>query len=137
MPNTSYSLTNVMSATKDHNPNLRRLRNRPVCIICGRPAEAEAIAKALGILENRLQGLEIEKVNDGHTFYLGSFKLQEGELEYYVTSSLRQGIQSFTVNASVLFSILLPRFVVHAGVCAGYDDPEGKLKLVAPEVAIQ
>ena len=117
-----------MSSAKDHNPNLRRLRNRPVCIICGRPAEAEEIAKALGILENRLPGDEVEKVNDGHTFYLGSFKLQEGELEYYVTSSLRQGIQSFTVNASVLFSILLPRFVVHAGVCAGFNDPDGKLK---------
>ena len=67
-------------------------------------------------------------MNDGHTFYLGSFKLQEGELKYYVTSSLRQGIQSFTINASVLFSILLPRFVVHAGVCAGFNDPDGKLK---------
>jgi hypothetical protein len=126
-----------MSLAKDHEPNLRRLRNRPVCIICGRPAEAEEIAKALGIFENRLQGHEIEKVKDGHTFYLGSFKLQEGELEYYLTSSLRQGIQSFTVNASVLFSILLPRFVVHAGVCAGYDDPEGKLKLATPELAIE
>ena len=117
-----------MSPARDNDPNLRRLRNRPVCIICGRPAEAEAIAKALGIFENRLQGHDIQKVNDGHTFYLGSFKLQDRELEYYVTSSLRQGIQSFTVNASVLFSILLPRFVVHAGVCAGYDDPEGKSK---------
>jgi len=117
-----------MTPAKNQAPNLRRLRNRPVCIICGRPAEAKEIAKALGILDNRLQGHEVEKVNDGHTFYLGSFKLQEGELEYYVTSSLRQGIQSFTVNAGVLFSILLPRFVVHAGVCAGYDDPEGKLK---------
>lgn len=123
-----------MSSTKDHNPNLRRLRNRPVCIICGRPTEAEEIAKALGIFENRLPGDEVEKVNDGHTFYLGSFKLQEGELEYYVTSSLRQGIQSFTVNASVLFSILLPRFVVHAGVCAGFKDPDGKLKLQLEDV---
>ena len=117
-----------MSPAKDNNSNLRRLRSRHVCIICGRPAEAEEIAKALGIFKNRLQGHEIEKVNDGHTFYLGSFKLQEGELDYYVTSSLRQGIQSFTVNAGVLFSILLPRFVVHAGVCAGYDDPQGKSK---------
>jgi hypothetical protein len=116
------------SRERKRNPNLRQLRNRPVCIICGRPAEAEEIAKALGIFENRLPGDEVEKVNDGHTFYLGSFKLQKGELEYYITSSLRQGIQSFTVNASVLFSILNPRFVVHAGVCAGYDDPDKKLK---------
>lgn len=123
-----------MSSAKDHNPGLRQLQNRSVCIICGRPAEAEEIAKALGIFENRLLGHEVEKVNDGHTFYLGSFKLQEGELEYYVTSSLRQGIQSFTVNASVLFSILLPRFVVHAGVCAGFNDPDGKLELQLKDV---
>jgi len=121
---------------RKRNPNLRQLRNRPVCIICGRPAEAEEIAKALGIFENRLPGDEVEKVNDGHTFYLGSFKLQKGELEYYITSSLRQGIQSFTVNASVLFSILNPRFVVHAGVCAGYHDPDKKLKWVIPDWAI-
>lgn len=119
-----------MSSDKDSNPNLRNLRNRPLCIICGRPGEAEEIAKALGIFTKKIQGDEVDKVDDGHTFYLGSFKIREGNLDYYVTSSLRQGIQSFTVNAAVLFSILLPRFVIHAGVCAGYDDPTGKLKLV-------
>ncbi|OCK80316.1 purine and uridine phosphorylase [Lepidopterella palustris CBS 459.81] len=125
-----------MSLAKQQNPNLRQLRNRPVCIICGRPSEAEAIAQALGVFENRLAGDEVDEVNDGHTFYLGSFKLQDGELEYYITSSLRQGIQSFTVNASVLFSILRPRFVVHAGVCAGYDDPDRKLKLQLRDVVL-
>ena len=110
-------------------PNLRVLRSRPLCIMCARAAEAEEIAKALGIEENRITGHEVQKVNDGYTFYLGSFNLPSGEeLKYYVTSSLRQGIQSFTVNASILFSILRPRFVIHAGVCAGYYDPTGKLK---------
>jgi len=117
-----------MSLEKDFNPNLRNLRNRPLCIICGRPGEAEEIAKALGIFGNKIQGDEIDKVADGHTFYLGSFQIQKGKLDYYVTSSLRQGIQSFTVYTAVLFSILLPRFAIHAGVCAGYDDPTGKLK---------
>lgn len=118
-------------AEKDQNPNLRRLCNRPVCIICGRPAEAETIAKALGIYENRIHGHDIQKVKDGYTFYLGAFKLPSGgELEYYVTSSLRQGIQSFTINAAILFSILRPRFVIHTGVCAGYNDLTGKLKCV-------
>lgn len=110
-------------------PKLRLLRNRPLCIICGRPAEAEGIAKALGIEKNRITGHEVLKVNNGYTFYIGSFTLESGEeLQYYVTSSLRQGIQSFTVYASILFGILRPRFVIHAGVCAGYYDPTGKLK---------
>lgn len=109
---------------------MRLLRDRPLCIICGRPGEAEEIAKAFGIKKNRITGDEVMKVNNAYTFYTGSFKLQSGEdLPYYVTSSLRQGIQSFTVCASVLFSILRPRYVIHAGICAGYNDPRGNLKL--------
>lgn len=97
--------------------------------MCGRPGEAEEIAKTLGIENNRITGDEVMKVNNAYTFYIGSFKLESGEeLQYYVTSSLRQGIQSFTVCASVLFSILRPRYVIHAGICAGYDDPSGKRK---------
>ncbi|KAF2269167.1 purine and uridine phosphorylase [Lojkania enalia] len=116
-------------------PKLRELRNRPLCIICARAAEAEEIAKALKIENNRISGHEVQKVNNGYTFYLGSFRLNSDEnLEYYVTSGLRQGIQSFTINASVLFSILHPRFVIHAGVCAGYYDPTGKLKMNIADV---
>ncbi|KAF1962461.1 purine and uridine phosphorylase [Byssothecium circinans] len=116
-------------------PKLRLLRNRPLCIICGRPGEAEEIARTLGIEKNRITGDEVMKVNNAYTFYTGSFTLDSGEkLEYYVTSSLRQGIQSFTVCASVLFSILRPRFAIHAGVCAGYDDPSGKLEMKLTDV---
>jgi hypothetical protein len=110
-------------------PKLRLLRSRPLCIICARTAEADEISKALGIEKNRISGDEVQMVHDGHTFYYGSFALLSGEkLPYYVTSTLDQGIQSFTVHASVLFSILQPRFVIHAGVCAGYFDPTRKLK---------
>ncbi|KAH8693402.1 nucleoside phosphorylase domain-containing protein [Phaeosphaeriaceae sp. PMI808] len=116
-------------------PKLRLLRNRPLCIICGRPGEADEIAETLGIKNNRITGDEVMKVNNGYTFYTGSFTLKSGEeLEYYVTSSLRQGIQSFTVCASVLFSILRPRFAIHAGVCAGYKGPIGKLKIKLTDV---
>jgi hypothetical protein len=114
------------SKTPQPDSKLRLLR-RPLCIICGRPAEAEAIAKALGIDGDRILGREVEEIHDGHTFYLGSFHLGEkGEekLDYYITSSLRQGIQSFTIHASILFHILRPRYAIHAGVCAAYDDPD-------------
>jgi hypothetical protein len=104
-----------------------RLLRRPLCIICGRPKEAEEIAKALGVEENRVLGREVEGINDGHAFYLGSFDLgdkREEKLDYYITSSLRQGIQSFAIHTSILFHILRPRYAIHAGVCASYADPD-------------
>jgi len=119
----------ALSTDEDRSSNLRKLRNIPVCIICGRPAEALEIAKAFGINRKVLHGHQVQKVKDGHTFYIGEFNLENGEkLKYYITSSLRQGIQSFTVAAALLFNTLNPRFVVHAGVCAGYDDSQRKVK---------
>lgn len=117
-----------MSNDNRKDPNLRRLLNRPVCILCARPAEAEEIAGCLGFGE-QISGSEIAKVDKGHTFWLGSLELQDGsDLECYVTHSRRQGVQWFTADASILLHILNPRFVVHAGVCAGYRDPRGKIK---------
>jgi hypothetical protein len=118
----------VNMPNNESNPNLRNLTNRPLCIICGRPGEAEEIAKALGIFDSKIQGDSVDQVADGHVFYTGSFEIKGGFLDYYVTSSLRQAIQSFTVNAAVLFSILKPRFAIHAGICAGYEsyDEHGK-----------
>jgi hypothetical protein len=111
---------------KTEHPPLRRLLNSPVCILCARPTEAEAIAAALGCTET-LYGHSVAKVDDGHTFYLGNFSLKDGSsLDYYVTSVTRQGVQSFTVDASILFYILKPRHVIHAGVCAGYRDKNFK-----------
>ncbi|KID82339.1 Phosphorylase superfamily protein [Metarhizium guizhouense ARSEF 977] len=126
-----------MPTDKESRSNLRRLRSRPVCIICGRPAEAQQIARALGIDDekHRLSGHDVSMVRDGHTFHLGEFKLPSGDiLKYYITSSLRQGIQSFAVSAAILFNTLSPRFVLHAGVCAGFDDPTGKLELALRDV---
>lgn len=116
-----------MAPSAKEGENLRRLRDCPVCIVCGRPGEAEAVAKALGILNQKLQGHEVAEVDNAHTFYHGEFDLPSGEkLGYVVTSSTRQGIQSFTVHTALLFHILRPRFVIHAGVCAGYKDPSEK-----------
>ncbi|KHO00249.1 Phosphorylase superfamily protein [Metarhizium album ARSEF 1941] len=126
-------------APTDHESrsNLRRLRSRPVCIICGRPAEAQQLAHALGIDDekHRLSGHDVSMVRDGHTFHLGEFELPSGDvLKYYITSSLRQGIQSFAVSAALLLNTLSPRFVLHAVVCAGFHDATGKLKLALRQV---
>lgn len=115
----------AMPPTVTQGENLRRLRDCPVCIICGRPGEAAAIAKALGIETQVFQGHEVAEVDSAHTFYYGEFDLVSGEkLGYVLTSSTRQGIQSFTVHAALLFHILRPRFVIHAGVCAGFKDAQ-------------
>jgi hypothetical protein len=103
---------------------LRLLKSRPLCIICAKPQEAEIIARTLEITADHISGLDIPEINDGHNFYLGTFIIGEGEkarnLEYYVTSSLRQGIQAFATHVGILFHVLRPQFAVHAGVCAGY-----------------
>jgi nucleoside phosphorylase len=120
-----------MDTDKMSNGNLRRLRSRPVCIICARPSEAQRIAKALGIDsdEHMINGNDVTMVKDGYTFYLGEFNLRSGDvLKYYITSSLRQAIQSFTISAAILVNVLAPRFILHAGVCAGFDDPTKKLQ---------
>jgi len=120
---------NINSAKKSV-PYFRRLLNTPVCIICARSSEAEEIANALNFSE-RVHGHQISNISSGHTFYLGSFKLDDGsDLGCYVTHATRQGIQSFTVDASILFYLLKPRHVVHAGVCAGYNSPDGLYKYV-------
>jgi hypothetical protein len=113
---------NVMEATTS---KLRLLKSRPLCIICAKPQEAAIIAETLQITKDHISGHDIPEINDGHNFYLGTFEIGEGQkkrrLEYYVTSSLRQGIQAFATHVGILFHILRPQFAVHAGVCAGYQ----------------
>jgi hypothetical protein len=109
-------------------PNLRLLKSYPLCIICARPAEAQTIANEMGAIQ-RIQGIDVEEVHNGHTFYLGEMPIsgQDKPLSYYITSSLRQGMMNFATHAGILFSILRPRFAIHAGVCAGYDGSDGGL----------
>lgn len=118
----------VLAISVKQGDNLRKLRNCAVCIICGKASEAEGIAKALKITESRLRGHEIAEVENGFTFYVGKLTLTSGEeISYSVTSSTRQGIQSFAISAALILHILQPRFVLHAGVCAARK-PDEELK---------
>lgn len=106
------------SASYRQKDNLRRLRNCAVCIICGKASEAAEIAKALDC-HTRLRGHDLAELENGLTFHIGSMKLQDGdELDYVVTASTRQGIQSFAICAAPLLCVLRPKFVIHTGVCA-------------------
>lgn len=98
---------------------LRRLRSCPLAIICGKPEEIPAIAKKLDA-SDVIHGASVDGVNNGHIFYLGKIQFKgEKILRFYVTSSLKQGLVHFSIHASALFSILRPRYAIHAGVCAG------------------
>jgi hypothetical protein len=103
---------------------LRLLKSRPLCIICAKSQEARTIAETLDITGDLISGHDIPEIDNGHNFYLGTFTWGSGEkqrkLEYYVTSSLWQGIQAFATSVGILFHVLRPQFAVHAGVCAGY-----------------
>ncbi|ETI29395.1 hypothetical protein G647_01848 [Cladophialophora carrionii CBS 160.54] len=99
--------------------NLRVLRSRPLCIICGKPQEAEIIAQEMEATRE-ISGATVQGINNNHVFYLGELNLVcERKLEYYITSSLRQGLVHFATHAGILFQVLRPRFAIHAGVCAG------------------
>lgn len=103
---------------------LRLLKSRPLCIICAKPEELKIIAETLEISKDHISGYDIPEINNGHDFYLGTFRISsddgDRDLEFYVTSALRQSIQTFAVHAGALFHVLRPQFAVHAGVCAGY-----------------
>jgi hypothetical protein len=107
---------------------LRLLRSRPLCIICAKPEEVQVFARNLQIQNDHISSADIPELGDGYDFFLGTFRIiskkkdvEARNLEYYLTSPVRQGIQTFAIQAGTLFHILRPRFAVHAGVCAGYE----------------
>jgi hypothetical protein len=104
----------MMSSTKKSDTKLRLLRRRPFFIICAKPSEADIIVERLQVEDHKLLGREIAEINNDQVFYLGSFNLKEKKLDYYITSAWRQGLQSFLIQASILFQILRPRYTVHA-----------------------
>jgi hypothetical protein len=107
---------------------LRLLRTRPLCIICAKPEEVQVFARNLQIQNEHISSTDIPELGDGYDFFLGTFKIvskkrdeEARNLEYYLTSPDRQGIETFAIQGGTLFHILRPQFVVHAGVCAGYE----------------
>ena len=103
---------------------LRKLRSCPLAIICGKPEEITTIAARLGA-EEKIYGTAIEGIDNGHIFHLGKMTLAGSKaLRFYVTSSLRQGPIPFAIAAGNLITVLRPRFAIHAGVCAGNNDPK-------------
>ncbi|KIW65953.1 hypothetical protein PV04_08166 [Phialophora macrospora] len=98
---------------------LRRLRSCPLAIVCGKPEEIPIIAKKL-CATTTIPGSSVPGISKSHSFKLGQIEFYNGKtLKFYVTSSLKPGLMYFSISASSLFSILQPRFAIHAGVCAG------------------
>jgi hypothetical protein len=104
--------------------NLRTLQSCKLVIICAKSAEAVIVKDELH-LGTHIPGTDVAELPPGatHDFWLGSLPLRErGSLSYYVTSTSRQGIQSFALEAATLFSILKPTYAIHVGVCAALKD---------------
>jgi hypothetical protein len=65
-----------------------------------------------------INGYLVDQIAAGHNFYLGTLSTDPIKFPYYITSTTRQGIQSFAAQSAALFSVLKPDFVLHVGVCA-------------------
>lgn len=111
-------------ANQAHESNLKTLQSCKLCIICAKAAEAEIVRQHF-CTRTKISGMDVACLPIGCArldFYVGSFALTKGgSLSYYVTSTSRQGIQSFASQTAILFSILKPKFAVHVGVCAAID----------------
>ena len=104
-------------------PPIRLLRDCSLAVICARPKEANIIADMLKT-HTTISGDSVDGVDSGHEFMMGEMKIEKGgderqKLRFYVTSSLSQGLVPFAISSSALISVLKPRFVIHAGICAG------------------
>ena len=97
--------------------NLATLQSCRLCIICAKTTEAAIVKEQLEPGQT-IPGRLVEGIPAGHDFDLGVIKTKAGELPYYITAVSRQGIQSFAVEAAVLFSVLKPEHAIHTGVCA-------------------
>ncbi|KAH9209898.1 hypothetical protein DL95DRAFT_476159 [Leptodontidium sp. 2 PMI_412] len=107
--------------------NLKTLRSCKLCIICAKSAEATTVKTSL-FLKTKISGKDVAELppgSSGQDFYLGSLTLKDSDsdsLSYYVTSTSRQGIQSFAAQSAALFSVLKPTYAVHVGVCAAISN---------------
>lgn len=99
--------------------NLGALVACQLCIICAKPREAITLAREFN-LETIISSDLVDGISQGQRldFHIGSFTLGNSSIPYYVTSTSRQGIQTFGIEAATLFSILKPRYALHVGVCA-------------------
>lgn len=102
--------------------NLQQLQDRKLCIICAKSDEANIVKDQLGAM-TKIEGHLVDRITQargepGHDFYLGALSSENDDIPYYITSTTRQGIQSFGVQTAALFTILKPRYAVHVGVCA-------------------
>ena len=104
--------------------NLAILQSYRLCIICAKTTEAEIVKKQLKATQT-IPGHLVKGIASGHDFSLGVIKTKDGELPYYITAVSRQGIQSFAVEAAVLFSVLQPEYAIHAGTCAALGGDAG------------
>jgi hypothetical protein len=98
-------------------------RNIPLCIICAKDEELANFVSKWNLGSKVVQGDQVSSILKNNKFYVGAFDIssEEGkkEIPFYLTCCSKQGIQTFAVEATAMFSILKPIYAIHTGVCAG------------------
>ena len=99
------------------------IRAIPLCIICAKEEEMGKVAEAfcLGVGDwfpsSRVIGHYTTK-----GVYVGSFKTENGvDISYFITCCSRQGIQTFGIEASALFTVIKPQYALLIGTCAARE----------------
>jgi hypothetical protein len=102
---------------------LTKIRNCPLCLLCGSTEEAAALASQLGIEKTEWRTDVIIKRGYDHVFYFGSFEKAEKKLDYYLASSA-SAKRSFPVQTTLLFHVLRPQLALLVGACSALKDAE-------------
>jgi nucleoside phosphorylase len=113
------STTNGAAAT------LARLRATPLCVLTAKPEELAHVVESLRGAHSRQVAIEQDPIIDAHEqkFFFGELEVCTGyKVPFYITSGRKQGVQSFAISASYVFSTYQPQWAVMAGICAGNAD---------------
>ncbi|KAI9144512.1 hypothetical protein BKA69DRAFT_1164377 [Paraphysoderma sedebokerense] len=150
------SLTTFMSSDVKYN-----LKSRPLCIITAKREELVEVLKRLQELSDSGDNSKKTSVyldplpvtSNGCTFHLGHIRISTVKFEnevkgnttpegsdriihFYATCGYRQGLQSFAVYGTRIFSLYEPKYAIMVGICCGDKNKLGLQDVVFASKAI-
>lgn len=102
-----------------------RLRATPLCLFTAKPEELSAIVEVMRAAHSRAIAIDRDPIIDAHEqkFFAGEMEVRIGyKVPFYITSGFKQGVQSFAISASYVFSEYQPKWACMVGICAGNAD---------------
>lgn len=96
------------------------IRAIPLCIICAKQEEMGKIASAFCLGQDDWYSSEqVHGPIASNGVYAGRFRANNGgEIPFFITCCSRQGIQTFGIEASALFTAVRPKYALLIGTCA-------------------